>query len=122
MTIEEYIIDYLATALAETVGSATIPFPVSGDVPSPVPDSFNTVEQTGADAENKIRFATIAVQSWHTTRANAAALNARVEAAMERITEKAEISACTLTNSYNYTDMARKKPRYQAVFQVVHYL
>lgn len=122
MTIEEYIIDYLATALAETVGSTTIPFPVSGDVPSPVPDSFITVEQTGADAENKIRFATIAIQSWHTTRAKAAELNARVEDAMDKITEKAEISACALNNSYNYTDMARKKPRYQAVFQVVYYL
>lgn len=122
MTIEEYIISYLATALATTVGSTTIPFPVSGDVPSPVPDSFITVEQTGADAENKIRFATIAIQSWHTSRAAAAALNARVEAAMDRITEKPEISACALSNSYNYTDMARKKPRYQAVFQVVHYL
>ena len=122
MTIEEYIIDYLATALAETAGSVTIPFPVFGDVPSPVPDRFVTVEQTGADAENKIRFATIAVQSWHTSRAKAAELNALVETAMDRITEKPEISACMLNNSYNYTDMARKKPRYQAVFQVVYYL
>ena len=88
MTIEEYIIDYLATALATTVGSTTIPFPVSGDVPSPVPDRFVTVEQTGADAENKIRFATIAVQSWHTSRAKAAELNARTHEKLAHEEEK----------------------------------
>lgn len=122
MTIEEFIIEYLATALAETVGSTTIPFPVSGDVPSPVPDSFLTVEQTAADSVNKIRSATIAIESWHTTRANAAALNARVEAAMEKIIEKTEISSCSLDTSYNNPDMTRKKPRYQADFTVVYNL
>ena len=122
MTIEEYTIQYLATALAETVGSTTIPFPVFGDVPSPVPDRFITVEQTGAGAENKIYFATIAIQSWHTSRAAAGALNAQVIAAMDRITDNAEISSCDLDTSYNYTDMARKKPRYQAVFSVVYNL
>lgn len=122
MTIEEYIISYLATALAATIGSTTVPFPVFGDVPSPLQDSFLTVEQTGADEQNRIRFATIAVQSWSTTRDEAAKLNARVEAAMDRMNEQPEISSCTLDTSYNYTDMARKKPRYQAVFSVVYYL
>lgn len=122
MTIEEYIISYLATALAETVGSTTIPFPVSSDVPSPVPDRFLTVEQTAADTVNKIRSSIIAIDSWHTSRAAAAALNARVEAAMERITQNAEISSCTLDTSYNNPDITRKKPRYTASFQVVYYL
>lgn len=122
MIIEEYIISYLATALAETVGSVTIPFPVSGDVPSPVPDSFITVEQTAADTVNRIRSATIAIESWHTSRAKAAALNAKVEAAMERITEKPEISSCSLDTSYNNPDMTRKKPRYEADFTVVYNL
>ncbi len=33
-----------------------------------------------------------------------------------------EISRLTLESSYNYTDMATNRPRYQAVWSVVHYL
>ena len=122
MIIEEYIISYLATALAETVGSVTIPFPVSGDVPSPVPDSFILPLPSAQASTASIRSATIAIESWHTSRAKAAALNAKVEAAMERITEKPEISSCSLDTSYNNPDMTRKKPRYEADFTVVYNL
>ena len=122
MTIETFIINYLDAALTTVIGSTTVKIPVSGDVPSPVPDKFVTVEMTGADEENKIRFATIAVQSWDTTRAGAMALNEQVITAMEAMVSQAAISSCTLDNSYNYTDLARKKPRYQSVFSVVYNL
>ena len=120
MNIEEFIISYLQTALTETVGSTTISIPVYGDVPSPVPEQFVTVEMTGADEQDKIRFATIAVQSWDTSRDKASNLNLKVIAAMEAMISKAEISKSTLDTSYNYTDLTRKKPRYQAVFSVVY--
>lgn len=113
MTIEEFIILYL---------SGRMSVQVSGDVPSPVPASFVTVEQTGSRALNRIRSATVAVQSWAESRDAAAQLNVLVEAAMEAMTSEPEISRCALDTSYNYPDMARKKPRYQAVFEVVHYL
>lgn len=113
MTIEEFIILYLS-------GHLTVR--VSGDVPSPIPDSFVTVEQTGSQRENKIGTATIAVQSWATSRAAAAQLNKQVEEVMHAMISEPEISYCELNTSYNYTDMARKKPRYQAVFSVVYYL
>jgi len=113
MTIEEFIIDYLDGALS---------VPVSGDVPSPVLTSFVTVEKTGGRREDKISSATVAVQSWAKSRADAADLCAEVEAAMEALVEEPEISHCSLDSSYNFPDLSRKKPRYQAVFSIVHYL
>ena len=113
MTIEAFLILYL---------SSRLPVRVSGDIPSPMPDSFVTVEQTGSRLENRIRSATIAVQSWAPTRAEAATLNELVENAMADAVSMPEISRCALDTSYNYTDISRKHPRYQAVFSVVHYL
>ena len=113
MTIEEFIVDYLSGALSE---------PVSGDVPSPVLPRFVTVEKTGGRRENKISSATVAVQAWADSRADAADLCAEVEAAMEALVEEPEISHCSLDTSYNFPDLERRTPRYQAVFSITHYL
>ena len=40
---------------------------------------------------------------------------------MDGITEKPEIAACRLNSDYNFTDTAKKKYRYQAVFDLVYY-
>ena len=120
MNIEEFIISYLSTALTEVVGSTTVSIPVYGNVPSPVENQFVTVEMTGHRKQDKINFATIAVQSWDTTRDAASNLNLKVIAAMEAMISKDEISKSALDTSYNFTDLTRKKPRYQAVFSVVY--
>ena len=39
----------------------------------------------------------------------------------EAIIELDDISRCELNTDYNYTDTARKKYRYQAVYDIVHY-
>ena len=113
MNVEAYIIEYLSGALS---------VPVSGDVPSPVLPRFVTVEKTGGGRENKISSATVAVQAWAESRADAAELCAAVEASMEAIVAEPEISRCALDSSYNFPDLSRKKPRYQAVFSITHYL
>lgn len=113
MTIEEFIILFL---------SGRLPVPVSGDVPSPVPASFVTVEKTGAGSSDRISSATVAVQSWAESRDAAAQLCAAVEASMEGLAAEPEISRAALDTSYNFPDLARNKPRYQAVFSVTHYL
>ena len=41
---------------------------------------------------------------------------------MGGIITEPEISRCALNTSYNYTDTSRKIFRYQAVFELVHYL
>lgn len=111
MNIEEYIIDYLSNVLN---------VPVFGDVPSPVLDRFVTVELTGLNKQDKINSATIVVQSWETSRADASDLNIAVIEAMEGMIARPEISRSAIDSSYNYTDITRKKPRYQAVFTVVY--
>lgn len=113
MNIEQFVIEYLAGAL---------PVPVSGDVPSPLPPRFVTVEQTGGGRPEKLGGATLAVQCWDTSRAAAGQLCEAVIAAMEGITALDEISRCELDTAYNYTDIERRKPRYQAIFDIVHYL
>lgn len=110
MKIEEYVIAYLGSVLD---------VPVSGDVPEM--DTFVTVEKTGSNDSRHIRSATIAVQSWGVSRAASAALNEMVIKSMASIAEKPEICRCDLNTDYNYPDLTRNKPRYQAVFEIMYY-
>lgn len=113
MTIEEFVVAYLDELLTE---------PVSGDVLSPMPTTFVTVEQTGSGERDRLRSATIAVQCYAASRAAAGRLCETVIAAMQAMESQAAISSVQLDSSYNYADTARRRPRYQAVFDVVHYL
>lgn len=114
MTAEEYFVAYLAAALPGV--------PVSGNVPEPTPEVFVTVERVGGGEENHIKRADIAVQSWAGTRAAAAQLNEQVKAAMAEAIDDGNISRCHLDTDYNFTDTTTRHPRYQAVFEVVHFL
>ena len=51
----------------------------------------------------------------------AAQLSHRVVQTMLDADTLPEIVSCTLNTDYNFPDTTRKLPRYQAVFQVVHY-
>lgn len=111
MTIESYIIGYLADALDADV---------SGSVPHPMPDEFVTVEKTGERLTNHICIARLSIKSWSTSRANAAALAALVNAAMLAATAAPEISSVDLDTSYNSPDLDTNKPRYTSTFEVVY--
>lgn len=113
MLIEEFVVQYLGQELT---------VPVSGAVPSPMPASFVTVERTGGSVRNKLCTATLAVQAWAESIDAAANLCAAVTEAMESILSEAEIARCSLNASYNFTDTSTMRCRYQAVFDLVHYL
>ena len=113
MLIEEFVVKYLDDELS---------IPVSGEIPSPMPNTFITVERTGGSITNKIRTATLAIQAWAESIDAAANLCALITETMEGIVEEDEISRCTLDSSYNFTDTSTKRYRYQAVFDLVHYL
>ena len=120
--IEDIIIQYLSGALTGEVGSGEpTPFPVSGEVPTPLPETFVTVEKTGGRIENHIRSATLAIQSWADSQANASALNDEVVSAMESAISLDSISKCQLNSDYNFTDTETKHHRYQAVFDIVYF-
>lgn len=110
--IEPTIIAYL---------SEQLDVPVFGMVPPDPPATMVTVEKTGGSRANLIDTATIAVQSWATSIEEAAQLNDQVKAVMAASVELDTISSCDLEADYNYTDNVRKRPRYQALFDIVYY-
>lgn len=114
MTIEQFIIEYLNGALSNVS--------VSGSVPHPMPDKFVTVELTGSNRVDMVTTATIAVQSWAGTRAEAAELNETVKALMDAIISEPEISRSALDSDYNYTDLSTNHPRYQAVYEITFFI
>lgn len=117
MMIEALVITYLGTALTE--GGTSVP--VSGDVPLDMPERFVTVEKTGSHEVNHVKTATLAVQSWAGSRADAAALNELVKEKMAEILTEDSISSCRCDSDYNYTDTSTKRFRYQAVFSIVYF-
>ena len=79
------------------------------------------IEKTGGGEENHIKKAMIVIQSFADSLYRAAEINEEVKKAMKEIVELEDISKCDLNTDYNYTDVARKKYRYQAVFDITHY-
>lgn len=110
--IEETILDYL---------SEKIQVMVRMEEELDMPDEYVLVEKTGGGKTNHIRRATIAVQSYADSLYRTMQINEEVKEAMEDIVALDEISRCTLNSDYDYTDTTRKKYRYQAVFDIVHY-
>lgn len=110
--IEETVLDYL---------SEKIPVMVRMEEELDMPAEYILVEKTGGGETNHIRRATIAVQSYAGSLYRAMQINEEVKEAMNDITALDEISRCTLNSDYDYTDTTRKKYRYQAVFDIVHY-
>ena len=84
-------------------------------------NEYVLIEKTGSSKKDHISTATIAIQSYSVSLYGAASLNERVKEAMEKIIERNDISKCELNSDYNYTDTARKKYRYQAVYDMVHF-
>ena len=110
--IETIILDHLTSAGI----TAYMEIPEGGGAPP-----FCVVERTGGGEENRIRHATVAIQSYGESLYLAAELNGQIVRIMDGITEKPEIAACRLNSDYNFTDTAKKQYRYQAVFDLVYY-
>nr|DAZ49533.1 MAG TPA: tail completion protein [Caudoviricetes sp.] len=110
--IEQAVRDYLEEKLN---------IPVRMEEEANLPKEYVVIEKTGSGQTNHIKRATLAIQSYSDSLYQAASLNEQVKEAMEKIIEMDDISRCELNNDYNYTDTARKKYRYQAVFDIVHF-
>lgn len=110
--IEEIILEYLREKLAVTVRMEEEP---------DMPKEYVLIEKTGGGKTNYIRRATITIQSYAESLYRAMQINEEIKEVLDRIVELDEISRCTLNSDYDYTDTTRKKYRYQAVFDIVHY-
>ena len=113
MNIEATIIDYLRGKLATDN--------VYGEIPDSPTGEFFVVDKTGSSTENRICTSTVAIQSYGDSKAAAAESNELMKRAMEDIVGLDEICACNLNTDYNYTNIARKQYRYQAVYEITHY-
>lgn len=110
--IEKVIRDYLEEQLG---------VPTRLEEESGLPEEYLLIEKTGGGMENHIKTAAIAIQSYSSSLYRAAKLNEKVKETMENSIDLDDICKCDLNNDYNYTDTSRKKYRYQAVFDIVHY-
>lgn len=109
--IEKTILDYL---------SARLNVPVVMEIPEKPADSFVRIEKTGGYREDYINHATFALQSYAPTLYQTAELNERVKAAMDDMPYHEDVSRSQLNSDYNFTDTARKRHRYQAVYDITY--
>ena len=110
--VEKIVKDYLQSGLE---------IPVRLEEEDDLGNEYVLIEKTGSSKKDHISTATIAIQSYSVSLYGAASLNERVKEAMEKIIERNDISKCELNSDYNYTDTARKRYRYQAVFDIVYF-
>ena len=114
--IEKTILDYLN-------GLPDAPAPALAEIPPGgiTPPAWIIQRTGGGTIEGHVGTAMVAIQSYGESLYLAAELNGQIVRIMDVITEKPEIAACRLNSDYNFTDTAKKKYRYQAVFDLVYY-
>lgn len=111
--IEVVVLNHLKSKLSDVT--------VTTEIRQGMGDTFVLIEKTGGGMNDRLFNSKFAVQSWAGSIYGAMALNERVKEAMLELPEVKEVTRCSLNSDYNYTDTATKHPRYQAVFDVVHY-
>lgn len=111
--IEAIVLNYLSDMLE---------VPVRMEEETNLPDRYVIVEKAGSGKTGKfLETSTIIIQSYAESLYEAAVLNEKVKEKMDDIITLNEITKSELNSDYNYTDAERKKYRYQAVYDLVHY-
>lgn len=114
--IETVLQDYLVEALQVPVLMAYPPHHTK---------RFVLLEKTGGGFENRIAYATFALQAYGDPdiSSDTPQLCAEGVLAMLDAISLDEISAVSLNSGgYDFPDLTHKRPRYQAVFDITHYL
>lgn len=110
--IETLIISHLTAAGLRAYGEEP-----AGDTTLP----YYVIQRTGGSETETLRRATVAVQSYGGSMLEAAQANTDMIAVMLRLAELDAVATITLNSDYNYTDTARRRYRYQAVFDITYY-
>ena len=112
------MIETIIKSFLETKTSVPVRFERSPEMPA----KCIVLEKTGGSYNEQIYTATMAVQSYGKTLAEAAALNANVVDWMLSIRDtETNVFNISLNSDYNYTDSATKRYRYQAVFVITYH-
>ena len=110
--IEETVLDYL---------TAILDVPVYMERPEKDEGEFVVIEKTSSGRTDHISRATFALQSFGNTLYRAAEINETVKAAMDDLIALPDVCRSALNSDYNFTDTAKKRYRYQAVYDITHY-
>lgn len=112
------MIETIVKSFLETKTSVPVRFERSPEMPA----SCIVLEKTGGSYDEQLYTATMAIQSYGATLAEAASLNADVVGWMLAMRDSmTNIFDITLNSDYNFTDSATKRYRYQAVFVITYY-
>lgn len=112
MTILDAVIAYLDQGTNYEVYST---------IPEDPPEAFLIVDKTGSSFSNHISRDTIAVQSYGRTKLEAEEMNELVKELMLNYVGDNQIGNVQLNSDYSFPDLAEKRPRFQAVFEVTNY-
>ena len=113
MSIVAITIEYLKEALGTDE--------VYSEVPENPAEEFFVVDKTGGGETNLIKSAMLAIQSYAGSKARAEELNEELKDAMRLFPSREEIGGCHLNSDYDFTNVAKKQYRYQAVYDITHY-
>ena len=89
--------------------------------PKVPPEKYGLIDKTGATGSRKLTTSTIAFQSYAPTLLEAAEISAELRGLIEDSIVLGEIAHVELSSEYNFTNTVDKQPRYQAVYEIVHY-
>ena len=110
--IEKIVLDYL---------NETLEYPTYTQEQNKGEKYFYLIQKVGSGVENKINTSMIAIQSYAPSRLEAAEMNYAMIEAMDDIIQLDEIGKCKKNSDYDYTDTSKKRYRYQALFEIIHY-
>lgn len=111
----ELLISYLTAGLNDPAVYVGIEAPVQFT-------NYVLLDQTGSDTANHITTTTVAIQSYGASLLDALRLNETVKGLMANLVIESDVSAVRLETDYNFTDTSTKQYRWQAVYQITHYL
>lgn len=112
MIIEQVLIEYLEDALKVDVYAMR---------PDEATDTYVVIDKTGGQRTKGVNTSMVAIQSYAPTMLKTIELDEAVKTAMEDIVALPVIGGVRLLSDQNFTDLQRKVPRYQAVYQITHY-
>lgn len=96
--------------------------PVLMELPKNIPSECVIIEKTGSALEDHIYQSTIAIQSYAPSKYEAAKANEKIVGLMiYGLVNEPDIARVALNSDYDYPDLANKRYRYQAVFDITHY-
>lgn len=95
--------------------------PVLLEEPIEAIEKYLVFEKTSSSLENRLPSSTFAFQSYADSLYETLALNNELKKAIDEMIGLDEIGGIGFVGDYNFTDLTKKKYRYQAVYNIYHY-